>query len=714
MTRETSFLSFTWSAGRDMVAGEGRSVPDKEGAVILSSMQKKALLLSLFGVSVGAVAAAGAAVVPSHVAAILPGAVQAVFTPAPQPQLPPPPPTPSYSVDPGLAAALAEWNSLRQSDNYPFTSYASFLLRHHGWPGETAMRKTAEKAINPDTSPASEVVSFFRTFPPLTNVGQARLAYALFATGRADEAREAARQAWIGGALPSADESRILTYFSGGLKPEDHDARIAALLAAHKAQDAQRNLPLASPVRRPVFEAEIALQANAPDIGAKLAAVPVSAETDAGYLADKANWLRNGGQANAARQLLAGRAPLTVRPADAQPWLETNLTIAREADHDRQWSIAYAIASKLDDAYPAGTDVSIRPYGERDAYTSLAWLAGSTAMKIGRPADAIHAFDLYAHAARSPQTRSKGFYWAGRAAAAAGRTTDSQTYYEQAATAPDQFYGQLALEKLGRRVPAPPASPAFPTDAERAAFATNSLVQATRALGLMGRRDDQTLFVRALAEQAQTDGERELAAEFGRQIGRLDLGVWVAREARNKGSSFYARGSFPDVSIAPGLARYWTLAQAITRQESSFDRAAVSNAGARGMMQLMPGTARQVAGQLSLPYEFSRLTSDPSYNMTLGTSYFSSLLDQWGGNTALAVASYNAGVGNVRRWVAENGDPRLPGTDVVRWIEDIPFSETRNYVQRVLENAVVYDTLAPGGSQAGNRLSFYLGKTTAG
>jgi soluble lytic murein transglycosylase len=675
-------------------------------------MEKKALVLSLFGVSAGAVAAVGVGVGPSHVAAVLPVAVQSVFVPAAPPPVPPAPP--AYAVDAGVAAALAEWNSLRQSDSYPFSSYASFLQRHRGWPGETALRKTAEKAINPDASPAGEVVNFFRTFPPLTNIGQAKLAYALFATGRPDEAREAARLAWTGGVLPTADESRILTYFSGGLKPADHDSRIAALLAAGRVQDAQRNLPLASAARRPVFEAEIALQTNAADIGTKLAAVPAGTETDAGFLRDKANWLRNGGQANAARQLLAGRPPLTVRPADAEPWFETMLILAREADHDRQPSIAYGIAAKLDDAYPAGTDVSDRPYGERDAYTSLAWIGGAAALKLGRPADAMRMFDLYAHAARSPQTRSKGFYWAARAAQAAGQAVQSQTYLEQAAAAPDQFYGQLATEKLGRHIPPPPSLPAAPTEADRTAFAGRSLVQAARSLGLMGRWADQSLFVRAIAQQAQNDVERQLAADFGRQIGRPDLGVWAAREARNRGESFYARGSFPDAPIAPGFARYWALAQGITRQESSFDRMAVSSAGARGMMQLMPGTARQVAGQLSLPYDFGRLTSDPSYNMMLGTSYFSTLLDQWGGNAVLAVASYNAGTGNVRRWIADNGDPRLPGADMVRWIEDIPFSETRNYVQRVLENAVVYDTLAPGGGQQSNRLSFYLGKPTAG
>jgi soluble lytic murein transglycosylase len=128
-------------------------------------------------------------------------------------------------------------------------------------------------------------------------------------------------------------------------------------------------------------------------------------------------------------------------------------------------------------------------------------------------------------------------------------------------------------------------------------------------------------------------------------------------------------------------------------------------------MQLIPSTANETARKIGLPYSRGRLTSDPGYNMTLGTGYFSGLLDQWGGSVPLAVASYNAGSGNVRKWVAQNGDPRLPGTDMVRWIEEIPFSETRNYVQRVLENAVVYDTFAPDGGRTNGRLTFYLGRS---
>jgi soluble lytic murein transglycosylase len=251
-----------------------------------------------------------------------------------------------------------------------------------------------------------------------------------------------------------------------------------------------------------------------------------------------------------------------------------------------------------------------------------------------------------------------------------------------------------------------------PTEAERAAFYRRDVVAAARLLGQQGRWDDQSLFIRSLSEQATTPGDRALTIELAHQIGRPDLAVWLARNGRNAGAPFYVRAAYPEVRIPAAQTHLWSLAHGIIRQESSFDRAAVSHAGARGMMQLMTPTARQVAGKLSVPYEMGRLTRDPDYNIMLGSSYFAQLMDQWGGYAPLAIASYNAGTGNVRKWVAANGDPRMPGVDIVRWIEDIPFLETRGYVQRVLENAVVYDTINPATRTAPTlRLSYYLGKT---
>ena len=618
-----------------------------------------------------------------------------------------PPPAPSSPV----AASIAQWNSLRQSDSLPFSSYAAFLARHRGWPGEAAMRRSAERRLSLEPSSPAEVVRFFSLFPPLTPGGHAQHAFALQASGGADEARAAARRAWTGGVLPLNDEQRLVGAFGGTFGPQDHELRMDVLLGNGDSTSAARSLMWAPAHRRSLYETRLALQTRAPDSASRLGMLDSAARRNTDLIVDQAAWLRASGQSAAARQLLAGSA-FDRPPVGVARWLDTALTLARGAANDRQWSTVHAIAAKLADIYPAGTDVSDRPFGERDDYTSLAWLGGSAALhRLGRPADAARLFELYARAARSPQTRAKGFYWAARAGGSAGQAgAQANAWLEQAAASPDQFYGQLALERLGRAA-APPAPSPDLAPAERAAFARRPLAEAVRYLGMAGRRGDQTLFVRALAESLETDHERALAGEYGRQIGRLDLGVWAAREARNRGETFYARAAFPDVPIPPVYSRYWALAHGIMRQESSFERTAVSSAGARGLMQLMPGTARQAASRTGQSYALGRLTEDPQYNIRLGNHHMTELMDEWGGNALLVAAAYNAGSGNVRRWVRENGDPRLPGTDVLRWIEDIPFAETRNYVQRVLENAVVYEMINPNrGARQQQGIASYLGR----
>ena len=678
---------------------------------MMSSMHKKAVTLGLLLASAAALAATSStqSVVNSGV-------------PAPQPYQPAPPqyqqpqayvPAAAPVVSPRVSSAIERWRSLRQSDGLPFSSYASFLTSHRGWPGEAALRRSAERAINADATNPNEVVSYFRMLPPTTNVGRAQHAFALLALGNVAEAREAARRAWHGGVLPRPEEDRLLGLFGAALTQQDHDLRMETLLDNGDRQSAERTLPLASSARRPVYEARIALQSNAPDAAMRLGSIGSAATSEAGLLMDRARWLRSGQQSAAARALLAQPRSFAVRPQDAERFLETSLELARGAANDRNWLTAYQIASQADDIFPAGTRVTERSADERDHYTSLAWLAGTLALdRLGRPADAAQMFARYARGGRSSQVSSKGFYWAGRAMDAAGQPAEAARYFEQAAAFPELFYGQLALERLGRPVPPPAPLSLAVSEAERDAFERRDVLEATRALGLLGRREDQSLFIRALAERAESDRERMLLSDFASRIGRQDLNVWLARSARNAGQPFYTRAGWPEASIPPAQSRYWSLAHGIIRQESSFDRAAMSPVGARGLMQLMPATAREVSGKLGLSYDLSRLTQDPSYNIMLGSHYFEQLMNYWGGNAPLAVASYNAGMGNVRKWVNQYGDPRLPGVDVIRWIEDIPFSETRGYVQRVLENAVVYDAMNPSRARTPERtrLSYYLGK----
>jgi soluble lytic murein transglycosylase len=624
-------------------------------------------------------------------------------------------------VEPGTASAavsdinsaITQWRQLRQGGNYSFSDYARFLNYNENWPSETSLRATAEKAMRPGEN-ASLVLGFYRLEKPKTGNGWARYADALATSSRPAEALDAARHAFASDDLNSADEASILARYGPSLTAQDYNARVDSLLFGKDPADAARLLQWTTPDRRAAFAARIAMQQRAPDAEAAYRAASHRIGADAGLLMDRLRYLRDGGNGALARQLAAQPHQFTERPADPERWYEMLLILANDAMADRQWHYAYNIARQLDDAFPPGTQLADQPYGVRDDYTSLAWLAGRVALdRIGNAGNAIAMFYRYAYGGKSLQVATKGFYWAGRAALAARRPADASAYFQRAALYPDLVYGQLALERLGRLVPAPAYAPAVAAvDATRTSFAQNSLVRATRQMLYAGREDERMMFVRALAESLKTPTERALALEMARQLGRQDLAVWVTRAARNDGDAFYVRDAFPTVRSTPRSAA--SLANGITRQESSFDPYAVSWAGAHGMMQLMPGTAREEAGKLGVRYDSNRL-NDADYNVMLGSSYFQRMLNNWDGSVPLAVASYNAGSGNVRKWVNAYGDPRTGRVDIVSWIEAIPFSETKGYVQRVIENSVVYDSMNPQpASRTALHVSRYLGKGTPG
>ncbi|WP_303542028.1 lytic transglycosylase domain-containing protein [Sphingomonas natans] len=629
--------------------------------------------------------------------------------PRPASIIPPLPP----ETDP-LWGAIGTWNRLRQSDGLPFADYANFLLAHRGWPGETATRRAAERAILPDQTDPRMVVAFLTAFPPQTGAGRVRLAEALAATGRTGEAQIAATAAWVGGALSADDEARLTGRFGAGFTPTDQDRRMERLLWSGATSAAQRQLALVSPARQPLYGARLAYQTRAATADTAIS----GADRDPGYAIDRANWLRNSAQSPAMRAYLARPARWDGVPFDAEVYLKTLLTAAQGAATDNQSSIAYDIAGNADVAFASGTLIRDRPLSERDPYTSLVWLAGQTALKkLARPRDAEAMFMRYAAASQSPGSQAKGEYWAGRAAEAAGDRPGAQAHYANAARNVDQYYGQLATERLGRpiAIPADPAAIVVPT-ATRTAFGQSEIVRAARLLGQQRRWQDQTQFVRTIAANAKTDQDHVLAGELAREISRPDLGVIVSRQARPSGARDSIRIGFPTIPVPPTMLSHWTMIHAISRQESQFDREALSAANAKGLMQLMNPTAKEQAGKLGMPWDPARLTQDPAYNVMLGSSFFDRMLTYYNGSYVLAVASYNAGPGNVNKFIRANGDPRMPGIDMVDWVEAIPFTETRAYVQKVLENAVVYDLLNPERARTPekDRLSYYLGKKSAG
>jgi soluble lytic murein transglycosylase len=618
---------------------------------------------------------------------------------------------PGSTYVPAVAPAIEQWRTLRQSSGYRFADYATFLIANPGWPGEASIRRWAERAMQPGEN-AGTVITFFATEKPRTGKGWARLADAYAASGQMAAALDAARNAWASDDLSDSDEQAIWDRYSGSFTRADHDRRVDSLLFAKKASDAASFIAYASPQRQAAFGARVAMLRDDADAESRYAAVIGTVTGDAGLMMDRARYLRSKNFNRSAQDLAARTHNFIYRPADPARFYDMLLLLANDAAADRDWSTAYKIASQLDDALPPGQSVADQPFDVRDNYTTLAWFAGNVALDRTRhPSNALAMYDRYARASQSLQVQTKGWYWAGRAALAGGRYDTASAYFQRAAAYPDLFYGQLALERLGRTVTAPP--PALPqyvtTPAQRAAFNNRRLVQAVRVLRQQGRTNEETLFVRALAESLHTDSDRYLALNLSQELSRPDLAVWTTRLARIDGSAFYFRQAFPTLpaSVSSSL---WSLAHGISRQESSFDPYAVSHAGARGMMQLMTGTAREQAGKMGVGYDGYRLISDPSYNVMLGSAYFQRMLDMWNGSIPLAVASYNAGYGNVRKWVRAYGDPRGQ-VDMLKWIEAIPYTETKGYVQRVIENSVVYDSMRPYSQerQAALHVSRYLG-----
>ncbi len=613
---------------------------------------------------------------------------------------------------------LQRWRVLTQSDNYSFEDYAAFVATFPEWPEDTRMRRNAEKALNIESLNPRTTIAFFRRFEPLTPAGMAKYAVALQISGEREEAVQWAKNAWRRGTLTDRDELVLQVRFAGQLSAEDHDARMDSLLWARALRDAAEQLGNTSPARRAVFSARLAQLTESGDADAQAASVAQIAKGDAGYLADRARYLRNRGRSYESRQLLANRETLRGYPSDPDTWYDANLINAKAAANDRQWSVAYAIASNVDDAFPPDTRIADQVSGIRDKYSDLVWLAGTTALfELRRPADAIAMFDRYARSYDSPQITSKGYYWAGRAALEAGRDEEAETYFRKAAKFPAYFYGQLAYERLNEPLPAFDRAPRVElTEQDRAAFDQQPLVIAAKAAQRTSPWREQIRFWRALAYNAKDDRDYALLSDLAARIGARDLGVITGISSLSADQGITDATAFPTMPVPFGYEGDWTMIHAITRQESQFAEGAISHAGARGLMQLMPGTAREQAGKIGLSYDAGALTSDPSYNIKLGSRYFERMRDYYGGSYPLAVAAYNAGPGNVNKWLRANGDPRTGAVDWLRWIEDIPIFETRNYVKRVLENAVVYDSKNPQGRRIGGDtpLTTYIGKRYKG
>lgn len=607
-----------------------------------------------------------------------------------------------------LAQSLAQWDLLRRVPKagaapLPLDMQARFIVEHPGWPALSTIRRRAEAQAADPLTPEADARAFFSRVEPLSPAGQARAAMLV----GGPRALELARAAWVRPGLSQEQELALQGRFVGNFTREDHARRADALLWAGQTTAAGRILAWLDSDTRALTQARIALRGNAPDAEALFASVPASVRRNPGLVFDRARWLERRGRLSEAEALLARGDIDAGRVTMPETWLEHRLTLGRAAMRRGDHQTAYRILANHK-AYADTTNTAELPLSQRVDLSDTEWLAGWIALRrLNRADDAVRHFNNFRAAVTTPISMSRGDYWLGRAEKARGNAASANQAFERAAAHFDYFYGQLAAEELGRLPRLPAHVPVkVPADA-RATFESSKLMRALSLLNAMGERERESLFVRAVASSVSNPTEARIAAEYSRKINRPDMGVWVWKESRPHGDLSTLDLAYPALPKGASVpARDWILSHAIARQESSFDRTAISHAGARGLMQLMPATARDVASKLGLPYDQSRLFSDPAYNLTLG-GYYIGLRRNNFSNVAMALAAYNGGAGNVRKWIGMNGDPRTT-VDPIDWVEMIPFTETRNYVQRVIENAVVYSLIDPGQPGANPRASAWL------
>jgi soluble lytic murein transglycosylase len=553
-----------------------------------------------------------------------------------------------------------------------FADIADFIEKNPDWPHQKALRKHAEEALSGETDAVA--ADWLKRYPPISAAGQVRAAEILLNSGDIAGGTAALRAAWVGADFNALDEKSFLARHSAAIGPQDDEGRLDRLLWDGRTEAARRMLARVPPDYRSLAEARLALALQAPAAEMLVARVPAQLRSDPGLLYEELRWRRETDMLDGAVEILQANPGDPVRPA---AWWHERQIIARRLLAGGNADLAYRIAGQ---------------HGllEGKAYSDAEFLLGYIALRfMKQPALAFDHFSHILTRADTPYAKARAGYWGGRAAEAEAKSDLARKWYAAGAEHMATFYGQLAAHQLGDDAPPHPVPEPVPGAAERAAFDSSAIVRATRIFFALGDREHSKVLLLHLANGARTPTEFAMLAASAEQNGRIDLAIAVAKRAIAAGTPLMIHG-YPIIPLPGGGTTENALLFAIVRQESAFEPDAVSPAGARGLMQLMPATASFMASRLQLPLSIPRLTMDGLYNVILGRGYLEHLIDDFGGSYALAIAAYNAGPGRVRQWLAEYGDPRGGKTDMVDWIETIPIDETRLYVQRVLENLQVY------------------------
>lgn len=577
-----------------------------------------------------------------------------------------------------LARKLVEWMILRSDDADPdFPRYAAFIAANPSWPGITALRRKAEATLWQQQADPHSVVAFFSADPPSTGRGRLALARALLAQGDRAGAQSMVRLAWRKDGFSADVEGHAREIFGEFITPADDKARMDVRFDVDDEEAGLRAAHQLGPAGLSIAKARSAVIAKSPKAKGLLDAVPAEAQRDAGYLLSRIQWLRRSDKIAEAGHLTLSAPREPERLGDVDQWWVERRLIARKLLDTGDYKGAYEVANGA--ATPVGENY------RADQQFTAGWIA---LRFLREPSVALSHFARIADGVTNPITLARSDYWQGRAAEALGRGTDARAHYEQAARYPTAYYGQLARARLGIEAVTLRNPPEPPAEARRLEVA-----RAFEILYAIDERDLAAVMAVEFADKATDAGALTLLGEIAAHHNDARTALLIGKTALSHGLPL-EHYAFPNFGV-PAYEQIGPhvepcVVYSIVRQESAFNPKVVSSANALGLMQVTPEAGRDTAKRFNVSFDRHRLLGDIVYNAQIGTAELGNDIASWRGSYVLAFVAYNAGPRRAKEWIEQYGDPRDPKVDPIDWIERIPIAETRNYVQRVIENMQVY------------------------
>ena len=575
-----------------------------------------------------------------------------------------------------------QWRHLLTTGNQAtFYDYMTFIQNNKDYPRISRIKYLAEQKLSTDKISPKKIINWFGVNEPLSGYGMLVLGESFIQTGDSEKGIALIKRGWITAELSRDSMKSLSKKYRKYLDSKDYINRADYLAWENKYWDLKRMLPYLPKDYQLLYTARQILMSKSYGVDQAIKNVPQKFKNDAGLNHDRLKWRRKRGRIDSSLEILfsiKNNKDYLVRP---DKWWVERAIMTRALIYKNKYETAYKVASQ-------------HSLDKGSEFAEAEWLSGWIALSfLNDPILAVDHFNNFYQNVSYPISLARGAYWLGRSYEKIGDKRQSEDWYREATKYLTTYYGQLAFLKINPSQNFELEEQADVKDDYRKYFYNKELVKITHLLNELNKDKYTKNILRHLANDNIASGSEILAAELATNISRYDFAIQVSKLASYE-KRFHNTFNYPIISV-PQYVNGRKIPEtafilSLIRQESEFDMRANSHVGAQGLMQIMPYTAKLVAKQAKLPYSKSRLTSDPEYNINLGSHYIAGLILQYDGAYPFATAAYNAGPKRVKHWKKINKDPQKKQIDFVDWVELIPFKETRNYVQRVMENYNVY------------------------